>query len=156
MNASGFHWWQANISSGPVFCLLLGVSSDYAQPITGQVTEVTCPVISRAKPELNPSKRQKTGPGNVLMLSGNTASSEVWTNDDQVLCQHLVSRDHFAYTPNQWETTLQCNIVSYWLDAVFTKIIGHIGHFRWLGPNVLTRDFTNLNKIYRAYRTNVW
>ena len=27
--------------SGPVFCLLLGVSSDYAQPITGQVTEVT-------------------------------------------------------------------------------------------------------------------
>ena len=32
-------------SPGPVFCLLLGVSSDYAQPITGQVTEVTCPVI---------------------------------------------------------------------------------------------------------------
>ena len=29
----------------PVFCLLLGVSSDYAQPITSQVTEVTCPVI---------------------------------------------------------------------------------------------------------------
>ena len=33
--------------SGPVFCLLLWVSSDYAQPITGQVTEVTCPVIGR-------------------------------------------------------------------------------------------------------------
>ena len=33
---------------GTVFCLLLGVSSDYAQPITGQVTEVTCPVIGRA------------------------------------------------------------------------------------------------------------
>ena len=47
---------------GPVFCLLLGVSSDYAQPITGQVTEVTCPVIGRAQPELTPSKRQKTGP----------------------------------------------------------------------------------------------
>ena len=30
---------------GPVFCLLFGVSSDYAQPITGQVTEITCPVI---------------------------------------------------------------------------------------------------------------
>ena len=28
----------------PIF--LLGVSSDYAQPITGQVTEVHCPVIS--------------------------------------------------------------------------------------------------------------
>ena len=48
--------------SGPVFCLLLGVSSDYAQPITGQVTEVTCPVIGRAQPELTPNKRQKTGP----------------------------------------------------------------------------------------------
>ena len=49
--------------TGLVFCLLLGVSSDYAQPITGQVTEVTCPVIGRAQPELTLSKRQKTGPG---------------------------------------------------------------------------------------------
>ena len=47
---------------GLVFCLLLGVSSDYAQPITGQVNEVTCPVIGQAQPELTPSKRQKTGP----------------------------------------------------------------------------------------------
>ena len=49
--------------SGPVFCLLLWESSDYAQPITGQVTEVTCPVIGQAQHELStPSKRQKTGP----------------------------------------------------------------------------------------------
>ena len=47
---------------GPVFSLLLGVSSDYAQPITGQVTEVTWPVIGQAQPELTPSKRQRTGP----------------------------------------------------------------------------------------------
>ena len=53
-------YWE---TSGPVFYLLLGVSSDYAQPITGQVTEVTCPVIGWAQPELTPSKRQKTGPG---------------------------------------------------------------------------------------------
>ena len=52
---------------GPVFCLLLGVSSDYAPPITGQVTEVTCPVIGWAQPELTPSKRQKTGPGLPVM-----------------------------------------------------------------------------------------
>ena len=39
------------------------VRSDYAQPITGQVTEVTCLVIGWAQPELTPSKRQKTGPG---------------------------------------------------------------------------------------------
>ena len=48
---------------GPVFCLLLRVSSDYAQPITGQVTELTRPVIGRAQPELTPSKGQKTGLG---------------------------------------------------------------------------------------------
>ena len=50
------------VLSGPVFCLLLGVSSNYAQPITGQVTEVTCPVIGWAQPELTLTKRQKTGP----------------------------------------------------------------------------------------------
>ena len=47
---------------GPVFCLLLGVSSYYAQPITGQVTEVTCHVIGRAQLQLIPSKGQKTDP----------------------------------------------------------------------------------------------
>ena len=46
---------------GSVFWPLHAVSSDYAQPITGQVTEVTCPVIDRAQPEITPSKRQKTG-----------------------------------------------------------------------------------------------
>ena len=25
------------------------------------------------------------------------------------------SRDHFVYAPSQWETTLQCNVVSHWL-----------------------------------------
>ena len=34
--------------SGPVFCLLLGVSSGCAWPITGQVTSVTWPVIGWA------------------------------------------------------------------------------------------------------------
>ena len=57
------------ITSGPTFCLLLGVISDYAQPIRGQVTEVTCPVISRAQLELAPSKRQKTGPEVMPVLS---------------------------------------------------------------------------------------
>ena len=50
------------LSPGPVFCLLLGVGSDYAQSITGQVTEVTCPVIGRAQPELSLRKRQIMGP----------------------------------------------------------------------------------------------
>ena len=29
-------------------------------------------------------------------------------------------RDHFVNAPNQWETTLQCNVVSHWLGA-YTK-----------------------------------
>ena len=65
------HQWIGSdpliISSGPVFCLLLGVSSGYAQPITGQVTEVTCPVIGWAQPELTLSKRQKTDPDDGLV-----------------------------------------------------------------------------------------
>ena len=54
-----------NIGTGPVFCLLLRVSSGCAQPITGQVTLVTWPVIGWAQSELTPSKRQKTGPGDL-------------------------------------------------------------------------------------------
>ena len=32
----------------------------------------------------------------------------------------LLSRDHFVNVPSQWETMLQCNIVSHWLGA-YTK-----------------------------------
>ena len=39
--------------TGSVVCLLLGVGSDCAQPITGQVTEVTSPVIGRTQPVRN-------------------------------------------------------------------------------------------------------
>ena len=49
-------WGGAVWSPGSVFCLLLRVSLGYAQPITVQVTEVTCPVIGQAQPELTPSK----------------------------------------------------------------------------------------------------
>ena len=57
------HQCQFTCGSGSLFCLLLGESTDYAQPITCLVTEVTCPVIGRAQPQLTLSKRQKTGPG---------------------------------------------------------------------------------------------
>ena len=63
MYISGTERSLIEIQSEPVSCLLLGVSSDYAQPITGQVIEVTFSVIGRAQPELIPNKRQKTDPG---------------------------------------------------------------------------------------------
>ena len=57
------HWYKLYMSLLLLYmCLLLRVSSDYAQPITGQVTEVTCPVIGWAQPKLTPSNRQKMGP----------------------------------------------------------------------------------------------
>ena len=47
-----WQWWGCQVGCmpplavlGSFFCLLLGVSSGCARPITGQVTEVTCPVI---------------------------------------------------------------------------------------------------------------
>ena len=54
------------VTSGPVFWPLLWVRPDCAQPITGHVTEVTCPVIGQAQPEVTPTKRQKTDPGNSI------------------------------------------------------------------------------------------
>ena len=54
----------------------------------------------------------------------------IWTNDDHnpygmnygdwvsLLERH---RDHIVYAPSQWETTLHCNVVSYWLGA-YTKL----------------------------------
>ena len=51
------------IRARSVFCPLLEVSADYSQAITGQVTEVTCPVIGIAQSEFTMSKIQKTGPG---------------------------------------------------------------------------------------------
>ena len=45
---------------------MLRVNSDYAQPITGQVTEVTCPVIGRAQPEITPARDRKQALASVL------------------------------------------------------------------------------------------
>ena len=54
-------------STGPVFGLLLGLSSRSARPITGQVISVTWPMISWAKSDLFVGKREKTGPGQVFL-----------------------------------------------------------------------------------------
>ena len=57
------------MGTGPISCLLLGISSDYARPITGQVTEVTWPVIGWAQPEFTPSDTRKTSPGVTIVGS---------------------------------------------------------------------------------------
>ena len=52
-NITKIHW------PGPVFCLLLRVSSGCARPFTGQVTSVTWPVIGWAESELTPGRDRK-------------------------------------------------------------------------------------------------
>ena len=39
-------------------------------------------------------------------------------------CHSALSSDRFVYAPSQWETTLQCNVVSLWLCA-YTAYIKH-------------------------------
>ena len=79
---------------GPVLCLLLRVSSDYAKPITGQVTEVTCPVIGPAQPELTLSKRQKTGPG--LSLTIFLLIIQIWWKHYPAVIQLAISSQQFT------------------------------------------------------------
>ena len=75
--------------AGPVFCLLLGVSSGCARPITGQVTSVTWPVIGWAYSELTPSKRQKTGPS----FSQCQASRWRWSGELDAVSLNACSKD---------------------------------------------------------------
>ena len=51
---------------GP-FSVLLGVNSGYAQPMTGQVTEVTCPVIGQAQPKLTPTENGPSTNANLVI-----------------------------------------------------------------------------------------
>ena len=86
--------WIKSLRLWPVFCLLLGVSSDYAQQITGQVTEVTCPEIGWTQPELTLIKREKMSPGgwfNIKMSSYHYRKSHC---GDKTI--HLISTMGFA------------------------------------------------------------
>ena len=65
-----------------------GVSSDYAQPITGQVTEVTCPEIGQTQPELTLSKIQKMGQisqGRLVTAAGMCLSTDPCDSQTQQL-----------------------------------------------------------------------
>ena len=92
---------------GPVFCLLLRVSSDYAQPITGQITEVTCPEIDQAQPGLTPSKRQKTGPGG-SRPAASTVLNTKWCN----FCPTSLPLNNFI-----------------WCQTTLLKIFNNIWHY---------------------------
>ena len=58
-----------------------------------------------------------------------------------MITQVPIIRDHFVYAPSQWETTLQCNVVSHWLEAFIkwsmqniqntARITPGISHAKW-------------------------
>ena len=51
-----------------------------------------------------------------LLNYSNDSFHIIWNSIKYCLC----NRDNFVYAPSQWETTLQCNVVSHWLGA-YTK-----------------------------------
>ena len=55
-------------------------------------------------------------------LCGVCCEFYVWLSPTSFCCHcctvcNILYRDHFMYAPSQWETTLQCNVVSHWLGA---------------------------------------
>ena len=67
-------------------------------------------------------------------------------NHDVAWLKFTYDRDHFVCVPSQWETTLQCNVVSHWLDA-FTTL-----PWRHNGPNSISNHQPYdclLNHVFR-------
>ena len=87
---------------GAVFCLLLKVRSGSARPITGQVTKVIYPVISRAQPELTPSKRQKAGPEKRSFVFFSTRIKWLITTCNNDVVAYDLKHMHTRYSYDQF------------------------------------------------------
>ena len=95
---------------GPVFCLLLGVSSGITRPIRGQVTSVTWPVIGWAWYELTPSKTKKLGPG-----------FPHWNMLGPIWCWQLVTSSGRGDTLSWYYTTLNKKLTTYIPPQAFKR-----------------------------------
>ena len=60
----------------------------------------------------------------------------VWTRHVSTHAQVLCLKHHSDPSAKNCQISNIRGTKSQNLNAVFTKIIGHVGHFRWLGPNV--------------------
>ena len=96
--------------------------------------------LAGRKPRINPDNHQSYSNPNLWPMQGTSRASAgmVWLDFTWIFdvqhqqgscCCYLDSflqhngsrcRDHFVNVPSQWETTLQCNVVSHLLGA-FTK-----------------------------------
>ena len=67
-----------------------------------------------------PATSQKWGHKTTIIAHVNNKDCLLWHTWLRHLWQGheaINIRDHFVYTPSQWEMTLQCNVISHWLDA---------------------------------------
>ena len=140
------------IRSGPVVGLLLEVSPDYAQSISGQVTEVTCPVMGRAQHELTPSKRQKTGPDewgthkldclDIPSMSNHTRSAA-----NRSVCI-TVHNDviKWKYFPRYW----------HFVWAIHRSPVNSPHKGQWHGASILFLFDLRLNKWFSKQSSRCW
>ena len=49
----------------------------------------------------------------------------LWVWEKAAIQLSEYDRDYFVYAPNQWEMTLQCNVVSHWLGAYTKRSLYH-------------------------------
>ena len=118
--------------TGPVFCLLLRVSSDYAQPIAGQVTEVTCFVIGWAQPEL--TRRQKTGPAQ--WWRGPQFPVELFVN--------IPTRSHLYY---MFRSSTISNNKTIWWCMCYVQLYDQLQAIAWTNYDVLSIKSSGPNLI---------
>ena len=64
-----------------------------------------------------------------------------------------ICRDHFVYVPSQWETTLQCNMVSHWLAAYTKRSLNMSTKLNYCWVYIFTSFYwaDNVFQIYRKY-----
>ena len=75
---------------------------------------------------------------------------------DHMQLDKVHSRDHFVYAPSQWETTLQCNVVSHWLGAL-TKwsLYIDISCSQVLSWQAFSSNSTTISLIRRTQSPNI-
>ena len=107
------------IESGPVFCLLLRVSSDYALPITAKVTEVTCPVKDQSHRYGRPQAACREPAGSYDKTTRTAICFEHKT-------QHLLIHAPYTRIVVFWhimilQSQISCNTHTFYIAAIFVK-----------------------------------
>ena len=138
------------VSPGPFFCLLFGVSSVCARPITGHVTSVTWPVIGWAWSELTLSMWQKTGPWPVNEQYNRDDSPPEWITCREELDsppEWIICREELD-SPPKWIICREKELDMWW------KIMISIGRYHdEINPEVYSKT---RHQIYDNVQPNLW